>query len=283
MKEFSNIFSFNNMETKGFFSHWIIKNILIAIILVAILIIGANIGLRIITKHTEKLVVPDLTNLSITEARALATRNNMIIDITDSIYVKRMRRGLVYRQTPIAGDLVKSGRRISLTINSIMEKQVSMPNLIGYSMRQAMSELHSRGLKIGKLIYRKDIATNNVLEQWYRNREIKSGTKLDSESSIDLILGLNSTDNITYTPMTLGLKYLNAIDAVHNNSMNISNLRFDNTIKTYSNSLNAVVYSQYPEYSENIPYRMGQDMTLHLTLDLNKVPDIETFLKEDAE
>ena len=268
------------MKTKGFFSHWIVKNLLSAIILIGVLIIGANIGLKFLTKHKERLVVPDLTNMNISNATALAQRNNMLIEVTDSIYVKRMKKGLVYRQTPLPGSLVKSGRRISLTINSIQEKRVSMPNLIGYSMRQAMAELHSRGLKVGKFIYRSDIATNNVLEQWYKNREIQPGTKLNSEASIDLILGLNKTDNITYTPMAIGLKYLNAIDAVHNNSLNINNIRFDSTVKTYLDSLNAVVYSQYPEYSDT-PYPMGKEMSLYLTLDTEKVPNIELLLKEN--
>ena len=56
-------------------------------------------------------------------------------------------------------------------------KKVSMPNLVGYSMRQAKAELNSRGLSLGKLIYVSDIATNNVLKQIYRNREIRPGRR----------------------------------------------------------------------------------------------------------
>ena len=38
-----------------------------------------------------------------------------------------------------------------------------MPNLVGLSMRQAIAELQSRGLVLGKLVYVEDLATTNVL------------------------------------------------------------------------------------------------------------------------
>ncbi len=265
---------------KEFFSHWIVKNLLIAVCIIIALIIGANFILKLVTNHNQKIVVPDLTNMSVGRASALAAKSNMTIEVTDSIYVKRMARGAVYRQIPKSGTMVKSGRRIALTINAVQEKKVTMPNLIGLSMRQAKAELLSRGLMIGKLIYKEDMATNNVLEQKYKKRNIASGSKIDSESAIDLVLGLNSTDNITYAPLALGLKYLNAIDAVHDNYMNISNVVFDKTVKTYADSLNAVVYRQSPAVTERA-YPMGIGMSLYLTLDTNKVPNIEELLKNE--
>ena len=175
------------------------------------------------------------------------------------------------RHNPEAGSHVKKGRRILLTINAVNPKSVTMPNLVGYSMRQAKAELLSRGLQLGKLIYVNDIATNNVLSQLYRNSEIEPGTSIESESVIDLVVGLNSSDNITYIPYVVGTRYLNAVNSIHDNSLNIEKLYFDSTVKDYSDSLDAVVYRQYPELSEE-PYRMGASMNLYLTKDMKKVP-----------
>ena len=252
-------------------SNWIIKNLVRAFILVLILLAGAMIFLNTVTKHNQEIDVPDFSNLSVAEAEALAAQSGMRVEVTDSVFVKRMQKGAVYRQNPSAGSKVKEGRRIILTINAVNAKKVTMPNLIGYSMRQAMAELQSRGLILGKLIYVQDIATNNVLRQLKGNREISAGTMIESESVIDLVLGLNSSDSETYAPDVLGLKYISAQDAVHGSSLNIRKMRFDDTVKNYNDTLNAVVYKQVPDIS-HLPLQHGEDMTLYFTLDSRKVP-----------
>ncbi|MDE7128620.1 MAG: PASTA domain-containing protein [Bacteroidales bacterium] len=259
------------MGIKSFFSNWIVKNILLAALLMAILIGAAQILLNVTTRHNKEIVVPDFTNMTVQEAQRIAALNDMTIEVTDSVYIKRMERGTVYRHTPGAGSHVKKGRRIMLTINAVNPKSVTMPNLVGYSMRQAKAELLSRGLSLGKLIYVNDIATNNVLSQLYNSSEVDPGKKIESESVIDLVVGLNSTDNTTYVPDITGTRYLNAVDAIHDHSLNVDRLYFDKTVKDYSDSLDAVVYRQSPEMSMTA-IRMGSPVTLYLTKDKNKVP-----------
>lgn len=256
----------------GILGNWIVKNLLAALIIMIVLIAGAVIFLNIVTKHNQELIVPDLSNMSVEEAAAVASSEGMRVEVVDSVYVKRMKKGAVYRQNPSAGSKVKDGRRIALTINALNAKKVTMPNLIGYSMRQAMAELQSRGLVLGRLIYVQDMATNNVLRQLMRNREIDPGTQIESESVIDLVVGLNSSDSRTYVPDVTGLRNLSAVDAVHSSSLNVNRLRFDATVKNYDDSLAAVVYKQTPVPSDSLYARKGDEVTLYLTIDENKVP-----------
>lgn len=260
------------MEQKtGFFNNWIVKNLLLAVVLLVAIILGVNIILNIITQHGKEITVPDFTDMSVAEARETARHTGMRIDVIDSVYVRRMQRGAVFTQTPAPGSRVKKGRRILLTINTIVPKQVTMPNLVGYSMRQAKAELSSRGLALGRLIYVSDIATNNVLRQLYRNREIPSGSSVESGAAIDLVVGLNSEDSRTYAPNTVGMKYLHAVDAIHDNSLNVTRLVFDSEVRDYSDSLAAVVYRQSPASVET-PLTMGAGVALWLTLDPEKIP-----------
>lgn len=259
------------MGIKGFFSNWIVRNLLGAVIMVAVLLVSAVLLLKVITKHNQELTVPDLSNLSVEEAAKVAGEHGMRVQVTDSVYVRKMARGAVYRHNPEAGSKVKEGRRILLTINAVLPKSITMPNLVGYSLRQAKAEILSRGLQLGTLIYVNDIATNNVIRQLYRNSEIEDGAKIESGSSIDLVLGLNAADSVTYVPYVIGSRYMNAINTVHDNSLNIERLYFDSTVKDYTDSLNAVVYRQEPEMSEE-PLKMGSAMNLFLTVDKNKVP-----------
>ena len=249
--------------------NWIVKNIIKAVVFFLTLVIVAQIVLKLVTHHGQMIEVPDLTSMSVDEARRAASKDNVRTEVIDSVFVRRMEKGAVYSQNPKAGTLVKKGRRVMLTINAKHAKKVSMPNLVGYSMRQAKAELNSRGLALGKLIYVNDIATNNVLRQIYRNREIRPGVQIESGSEIDLQVGLNSDDNMTYVPNVKGMKYLRAVDAVHDNSLNIGRIVIDKTVKNYSDSLNAMVYKQTPGASKS-PLLMGSDVTLHLSLDIKE-------------
>ena len=249
--------------------NWIFKNLLWAFIFFTVLLVAASIFLSVVTHHGQTIEVPDLTSMSVDQARREASRKNLRVEVIDSIFVRRMEKGAVYSQNPKAGTQVKRGRRIMLTINARNAKKISMPNLVGYSMRQAKAELNSRGLALGKLIYVNDIATNNVLKQFYRNREIRPGRMIETGSEIDLQVGLNPSDNLTYVPNVKGMKYLRAVDAIHDNSLNIGRIVFDKTVKTYTDSLNAVVYKQTPAASKS-PLLMGSDVTINLSLDIKE-------------
>ena len=253
----------------GILGNWIVRNILWAIAFFVALLLVAKVGLNVITNHGQMIEVPDLTNLTFEQARKEAGRKGLKVEIADSIFVRRMAKGAVYSQNPKAGAQVKRGRRIMLTINALHAKKVSMPNLVGYSMRQAKAELNSRGLALGKLIYVNDIATNNVLRQIYNNREIRPGKQIETGSEIDLQVGLNPSDNITYVPNVKGMKYLRAVDAIHDNSLNLGRVVFDKTVKNYTDSLNATVYKQTPGASKS-PLLMGSEVTINLSLDLKE-------------
>lgn len=259
-------------QKKGFFGNWIVRNLLAALIIVVVLIAGAVFFLDAVTQHNEEIRVPDFSNMDIAEAESVASESGVRIEVTDSVYVKRMKKGAVYRQNPAPGAAVKNGRRVVLTINAVNSKQVTMPDLVGHSMRQAKAELLSRGLVLNRLIYVQDIATNNVIRQLMGNREIAPGTQIDSESAIDLVVGLNDMDNRTYVPDVLGLKNMSAVDAMHDHSLNVRGLRFDETVRDYDDSLNARVYRQEPSPSDSLSVGMGEEVLLYLTVDAGRIP-----------
>lgn len=266
---------------KNFFKNWIVKNLLLTIAVVAAVIAAAIIFLNLYTRHDKGLSVPDFYGMNFDEASAEASLNDMTVSIADSIYVKDLEPGAVYKQVPKAGSAVKKGRRIQLTINAYLPKTVTMPDIVGYSMRQARAELSSIGLKTGKLIYQEDIATNNVLRQKYNGRDIDPGVKIKSGSSIDLVLGLNPSDNETFIPDLRRMNTYNAVELLQESSLNIGRIVYDNTVKTRDDSIKAVVYRQTPEPSE-YPLEMGAEVIIYLTTDHNKIP-LDTEEEEDTE
>lgn len=253
-------------------NHWVLRNLIGAAAFILVLVTVISIILNAATHHGQVIAVPDFSNLSVEEARALAGQSDMRVDVTDSVFVRKMARGAVFSQNPKAGARVKTGRKIRLTINATVPKKVTMPNLVGYTTRQAKAELSSKGLYLGKLIYVSDIATNNVLKQLYRNSEIKPGTSIESGAEITLVAGLNSENDKTMVPDVKGLKYMRAVDAVQDNSLNIGKLAFDKSVTNYADSVNAVVYRQSPEASR-AEVTMGTEVTLYLTVDPERIPE----------
>lgn len=265
------------MDTKSFLDNWIVKNLLRAVVLVVGLAIVVNIVLSIITQHGRELTVPDMTGLLFEECQEIAAATGITVEIADSVYVRRMKPGAVFSQLPKAGSKVKKGRRVLLTTNAVKAKTVSMPSLVGLSMRQAKSELNAKGLVLGKLIYVEDMATNNVLKQMYKGVSVDAGTQVESGSSINLVVGLNGEDGITFVPNVLGLKYQRAVDAIQENSLNVGRLYFDKTVETYADTLNALVYSQTPDASLSYTLTLGSQVGISLTMDASKVPAMPAY------
>ena len=250
---------------KSIMKNWIARNLILGFLFVLLIVAAASIFLSIRTRHGKEVTVPDLSGMSVADAGRAASAAKLKVIVADSIYMKRVARGAVVSQLPRAGSKVKPDRKIALTINSQVPKKVTMPNLIHVSLRQAKAELYAKGLVLGRLIYVSDIATNNVLNQQYRGRDIEPGKQLYSGSAIDLVLGLNGADAMTYVPNLKGYKYLSAIDAIHDNSLNVSAVVFDKEVRTYADSLAATVYSQRPD-ATGIPVVMGTAVTIFLKL-----------------
>lgn len=249
--------------------NWIVKNLLAALVVVAVLVGLATWGLNVITRHGKTVTAPDFTNLTVPEAEALAAQSHVGVKVIDSVFVRRLGAGVVYRQSPKAGATVKKGRSIFLTINSIVPRKVVMPNLYGYSVIEARAELQNRGLNLGKLNYVKDIATNNVLGQRLNGREVKAGDLVVSGSTIDLTVGLGSEESGTTVPRLIGMKYVRALDALHDRYLNAGRVRFDEDIRTYADSMNAVVYKQD---APGATKALGSTVNFYLTLDSAKLP-----------
>ena len=250
-------------------TRWIWTNLALGAVFVLVVGILAAWGLGLITRHGQVVKTPDFSSLTVQQARQLASRSHVSVKVVDSVFVRRLAGGVVYRQQPKAGATVKKGRSIFLTINSVVPRKVVMPNLFGYSVTEARSELRNRGLNLGRLTYVKDIATNNVLGQGSEGLEVKAGDMVVSGSVIDLTVGVGSQDSQTTIPKITGMKYVNAIDALQERFLNVGKVTFDADIKTYADSMNAVVYKQESAGAER---NLGANVNFFLTLDQTKLP-----------
>jgi len=246
-----------------------LKNLLFAVLLVGFLLYATFFSLSLITHHGEGLSVPDFTGMSIKQVAKVAENKELKFKIIDSVFNAPGKKGTVIAQIPPADFKVKEGRTILLTIKTFNPKRIPMPDFTGVSLIQAKADIETYGLKIGKLKYIPDLATNNVLEQMYKGKPISPGTLIEANSAIDLVLGLGKSDKITFVPNLLGSSKDDAIRKVEAHSLNIGVLIFDKDIETAQDSLNAIVWRQSPE--KEVQITIGSPINIWLTLDLNKL------------
>ncbi len=251
--------------------NWIVRNLIAAAATAIVILIVVIVFLKIVTRHNQELEVPDFSGMTITDAIDVAKERNLRLEVTDSVFLPRMGRGVIFRQNPVAGSMVKKNRRVLLTINSIQPKRVSMPSIIGYSLRQAKAELAAKQLNVGKLIYVNDMATNNVLSQRFEGSFIATGTMIETESEIDLELGMSPDNSMTSIPSLVGFSLVTAKDIIIDNSLNIGKLTFDESVKNYADTISSFVIRQFPGPTESLSYILGSRVDLVLSTDKSKI------------
>lgn len=176
---------FRFLRSKSFF-------IQIGIALVGLLIVvfALQFWLGISTNHDQKIEVPDLNRMSLTEVESKLNELNLDFIVIDSAsYNPKYPKQSVIEQFPEAGDFVKEKRKIYLTLNPSKYRDITIPDLNGRTKRQAMSQLQSIGFVIGKSEYIPDIGKDVVRGLKSNGKKIKPGNKLPKNTVIDLILG----------------------------------------------------------------------------------------------
>lgn len=260
---------FNTLKT-FVTSRIFVINITIAVAAVLLIFLGVFTWLRIYTNHGEVLYVPDFKGLNPQEVAQKAKEKELRFEIIDSVFSAPGKKGTVIDQTPPHNFKVKKNRTIFLTIKAFTPEKVAMPNLKGISIKQAKSDIETYGLQIGRLIYKPDIAKDNVLEQQINGMPVRQGTLIEKGTKIDLILGIGTdTDDFSFVPDLIGLTRYDASLLAAENSLNIGTCLYDSDISSEQDSIDALIWKQMPNPSS--VQKPGTQINLWLTLDTAKV------------
>lgn len=237
-----------------------LRQVVIAVSGLFILIMLSVIFLSIYTKHGRQYELPNLMGLTLEEAAKESQGLRLRFDVFDSIYVPQQPKGAILEQYPKPGSIIKKHRRVVVTINSYEPKKVEMPYVAGLSLRSAKNKLVSAGLEIGKLSYVSDIATNNVLEQYYEGKAINRGSETIAYmgSKVDLVVGLNEGEAYPLVPTLLGMTYHNARELLWERGYNLGDVKMTSDVD-YSNMMEATVVEQtiYPLTAAPYGARVG--------------------------
>lgn len=246
------------------------KNFLIALAITAVLILIVQISLRIYTDHGDEIQVPNLTGMKLQEVDQLCFQKNLKWLIQDSTYTAGAPGGTVLDQYPPAGFKVKKNRKIFLTTNSWYPEMIPMPKAYDMSYRQAKRILEIQGLFIESLEYEPYFARTYVLKQKLNGEVIEEGTPVEKGSRIVLVLGQGLSNETDFVPKLVGMKKDSAAELALDLHFNIGAVVFDESILSGEDSINALIYKQFPDY-HNRKAQLGSPIDVWLTLDSLKL------------
>ncbi len=241
----------------------ILQHIVLSLAIAILIITVTFLGLRIYTMHGRTIETPNLYGTSIDDAKKILDEQTLRIEIADSVYQEGIKPGTIVSQNPPSGFHVKKHRKIHVTIKAYLPEKTTMPNVTGVSLRQAKAVLESSGLYVGKIVYKPDMALNNVLEQQYKGQVISPGTSIVKGSDITLVLGNGYQTNYTKTPDLHNLHLSEAKIKIPSSYINLGKISYDNSIQTYKDSIDAVIYRQRPNPEQNV--QMGTEISIWLT------------------
>lgn len=242
-------------------------NILAGIVLAVLLFVAVISSLGWFTNHDDAKTVPGVTGKTLAEAERILNDAGFSVEIQDSLYYDTLAPLQVIRQVPDELEVVKSTRTVYLTYNRALPPQIEMPNIVGYSFRNALMVLENAGLKMGDTTFRPDFAKNSILEQLYKGVTIQPGAKIAMGSKIDLVIGSQLSTSMYAIPNLIGLTTAQTRALLDTKGIILASIIPDPDVR---DTANAYVYRQSPQrFDDNgniISIRSGQVMDIWVSV-----------------
>ncbi|GAB5465485.1 MAG: hypothetical protein Kapaf2KO_09210 [Candidatus Kapaibacteriales bacterium] len=171
-----------------------------AVVLFLLILLVDNLIMPAYVHDKEVVDMPELVGMDIEEAKKLLDALNLGWEVNGQQYDPNFSEGEIIIQIPEAGINIKEGRKVLLTISRGEEKS-EVPFMVGMRSRDAVVELMSLGLNIGKITYENSEVFDRgiVLEQ-----NVQKGTELTLGSKVNLLVSKGSELSIL-TPNLVGM------------------------------------------------------------------------------
>lgn len=184
------------------------------------------------TLHGQGITVPEVSRMPLEEAietlQSRGLRHEMAIKRSNIAYPP----DYVIDQNPMAGMIVKPGRKVYLTINTTTVPTVLVPELEHLSLRNATIQIQNSGLQVGNITYRSSRFRNSVLRQ-----SIPAGRKVDQNTAIDLVVGDGLGSDRVNIPSIKGLHLTEAQNKLRQAGLRIGSIRFEPSQEVVPNTV----------------------------------------------
>ncbi len=178
----------------------------LVIILLAGLIVD-QIVMPILTRHGSEFELPDFSGQRLFEAQVSLDQLDLAYEVSSEEYSPGMEEGVILGQFPISGTKVKPGRTIKFVV-SLGQKSVSIPEMHGLSVRQAILDLETAGLRLGEIAW---AVSDTIPERVVVWSFPGAGTQIPIGSAVNLMVNRGRASRFTYMPKVVGLPLSEAV------------------------------------------------------------------------
>ncbi len=178
---------------------------LLSLLLLAVIV--DKIVMPIVTRHGSEFPLPDFSGQRMFEVQVTLSDLDLEHEISSEEYSPGSDEGVILGQFPIAGTNVKPGRKIKFVV-SLGQKSVSIPEMHGLSVRQAILDLETVGLKLGEIAW---AVSDTIPERVVVWSFPEAGTQIPMGSAVNLMVNRGRSSRFTYMPRVVGLPVSEAI------------------------------------------------------------------------
>lgn len=188
------------------FSRMLVRNIAGIIAVTVALSLASLVFINIYTHHGEEITVPNVCGMDQSVAGRKLKALGLSMEVKDTGYVYNAAPLSVLEQNIKAGDKVKPGRIICVTINSDGPRQIAIPDIAdNCSRREAEDKLRVLGFKLATTEYVVGEQPDWVVAVKVNGKNVVAGTKISVNSPITLVVGkggveeeYNGNDSLDY-------------------------------------------------------------------------------------
>lgn len=216
--------------------------------------------LKVYARHDKAFVMPDVTGLYPSELEC-----DVQCVVIDSLYQSGMEGGVILSQIPRPGTVIKPDRKVYVTVASVEQEDVIVPDLLNSSLPSAVSRAMNAGLQVGKLSF---IASDSSLELrspmvnsiLYKGKHLVPGDEVPRNAKLELVVQNPSNRTSGKIPFLLGKESTAAQRSTLAAGFNVVP-HYKKNVKDKSKS---VVYKQEPEYTGVSQYTFGTQVEVWL-------------------
>jgi serine/threonine-protein kinase len=171
---------------------------------------------------SEAVTVPDLTGKTVGQARTELVKKDLSVAQSGTELSDRWERGLIIRQEPAAGSRIRVTKVVRVVTSSGSEK-VTVPDLSGKSLDEALTILQAAGLLKGKLtqVHTPRLPAGRVLDQ-----KPAPGAVVERSLPVGLLLSQGDVDARYIMPDLIGLKAVGVIDRLNALGFKVADIRY---------------------------------------------------------
>ncbi len=236
---------------------------IVASLLVFVFLLKFYLGVS--TAHGEKIEVPNLIGKNEKDLVNILGQIDLEYEVSETVYAPEKPEGTIISQDPLPSKetnvFIKKGRAIRVKISK-KSQLIDLPVLVDKSERFAVNVLNSRGFKY-RIEYKPSVeSAGAVIEQLYSGKKVIEGQKIPIGSMITLIVGKRADAIDIELPDLVGRSICDAKSRL-SGSAYINLVVICDNCATASDSCNAIVNLQSPEYLEGKYVSGSSTITIH--------------------